>query len=68
MGKTAPIVGKRIAFQGVAGANSEAVIWQHFGPSTATNPIETLPMETFDDIFRAVESGAATHGMLPVEN
>ena len=57
-----------VAFQGVAGANSEAAIWQHFGAGTDGAKVTPLPMETFDDIFRAVEAGAATHGMLPVEN
>ena len=58
----------KVGFQGVAGANSEAAIWQHFGTGTDGAKVTTLPLETFDDIFRAVESGAATHGMLPVEN
>lgn len=58
----------KVAFQGVAGANSEAAVWQHFGPTTDHQQVTTLPLETFDDIFRAVEAGAATHGMLPVEN
>ena len=52
-----------VAFQGVAGANSEAAIRQHFGAQ-----VTTLPVDAFDDIFRAVESGTATYGMLPVEN
>ena len=53
----------KIAFQGVTGANSEAAIRQHFG-----DQVGTLACESFDDLFQAVESGAATHGMLPVEN
>jgi prephenate dehydratase len=52
-----------VAFQGVAGANSEAAIRQHYGAE-----VTTLPVDTFDDIFRAVESNTATYGMLPVEN
>ncbi|MHB8627141.1 MAG: prephenate dehydratase [Aggregatilineales bacterium] len=52
-----------VAFQGVAGANSEAAIRQHFGSN-----VTTLPVDAFDDIFRVVESGTATYGMLPVEN
>ena len=53
----------RVAFQGVAGAYSEQACRQHFG-----NDIETLPCETFADIFSAVESQQAEFGMLPVEN
>ncbi len=53
----------RVAFQGVTGANSEMAVRQHFGDSAGT-----LPVESFDDLFLAVESGAATHGMLPIEN
>ncbi len=52
-----------VAFQGVAGANSEAAIRLHFGDG-----VRTMPCETYDEIFRAVESGAADFGMLPVEN
>ena len=52
-----------VAFQGVHGANSEQAIRQHYGDS-----VDTLPCDTFTDIFKAVESGSATYGMLPVEN
>ncbi len=52
-----------VAFQGVAGANSEAAIRLHFG-----DQVTPLPCETFDQIFKAVESGQAQYGMLPVEN
>lgn len=53
----------RVAFQGEPGAYSQAAIWRLFGPQT-----ECLPCETFEDLFRAVQAGQATHGMLPVEN
>jgi len=52
-----------VAFQGVHGANSDQAIRQHFGDS-----IETLPCESFNDVFEAVETGRAKHGLLPVEN
>ena len=52
-----------VAFQGEHGAYSEEAIYQHFG-----REVETLPCRTFGDIFRAVEEGRATHGMVPVEN
>jgi len=52
-----------VAFQGEHGAYSEEAIRRHFGLDA-----ETLPCETFEDIFSAIQRGRATHGMLPVEN
>jgi prephenate dehydratase len=52
-----------VAFQGTHGAYSEEAIRQHFGDS-----VETLPCESFTDLFKAVETGKATYGMQPVEN
>jgi prephenate dehydratase len=54
---------KTIAFQGIAGAYSEQAIHQFFGPQ-----VESSAQTTLEDIFLAVEDGAAEHGMLPVEN
>jgi len=54
---------KIIAFQGIAGAYSEQAIHQFFGPQ-----VESCAQKTLEDIFLAVEDGAADHGMLPVEN
>ncbi|MGD8245655.1 MAG: prephenate dehydratase [Anaerolineae bacterium] len=54
---------KRVAFQGIAGAYSEQAIRQFFGPQ-----VEAKARNALDDIFLAVESGEADHGMLPVEN
>ncbi|TET52739.1 MAG: prephenate dehydratase [Anaerolineales bacterium] len=53
----------RVAFQGERGAYSEEAIRQHFGSEA-----EPVPCRRFDDIFEAVESGAAEYGMQPVEN
>ena len=53
----------RVAFQGEPGAYSEAAALEHFGAETAT-----LPCETFDAVFAAVESGASQVGLLPIEN
>jgi prephenate dehydratase len=52
-----------VAFQGERGAYSEEAIYQFFGPE-----VETQPCRSFEGIFEAVESGAADHGALPVEN
>jgi prephenate dehydratase len=52
-----------VAFQGEHGAYSEEAIHNHFGPETIT-----LPCESFEDIFSAMQRGEATRGMLPVEN
>ncbi|MBO9310323.1 MAG: prephenate dehydratase [Chloroflexi bacterium] len=52
-----------VAFQGVHGAYSEEACRQHFGED-----VQTLPCESFEELFRAVESRRATYGMQPVEN
>jgi prephenate dehydratase len=53
----------RVSFQGIAGAYSEEAIRQYFGPD-----VESCPCRTFNDLFVAVEEGAADFGMLPIEN
>lgn len=52
----------RIAFQGAAGAYSEAAARRAW-PEAAT-----LPFERFEDVFDAVADTRVTHGILPVEN
>jgi prephenate dehydratase len=52
-----------VAFQGENGAYSEQAVRQHFGEA-----VQTLPCRSFVEIFQAVQNGAATHGMLAVEN
>ncbi len=52
-----------IAFQGEHGAYSEQAVRQHFG-----DEVETLPCRSFLEIFRSVQDGRASHGMLAVEN
>ena len=52
----------RIAYQGAPGAYSEAA-GLRFKPSA-----EPMPCETFEDVFAAVETHQATHGIIPIEN
>jgi prephenate dehydratase len=52
----------RIAFQGEPGAYSEAAALRF------SDHADLLPCEAFEDVFAAVASSKATHGILPVEN
>ncbi len=52
-----------VAFQGEPGAYSEAAVLEHFGAGTPT-----LPCESFDAVFSAVESGQAACGLIAIEN
>ncbi len=52
-----------VAYQGEPGAYSEAAALEYFGGEA-----ETVPQETFDDLFAAVESGACDAGLIPIEN
>lgn len=52
-----------VAYQGEPGAYSQEAIYQHFGEL-----VNTLPCHDFEEIFRAIEEGRATYGLLPVEN
>lgn len=51
-----------VAFQGEPGAYSEAAA-QRYAPDATL-----LPCPSFEDVFRAVESGRAALGVLPIEN
>jgi prephenate dehydratase len=53
----------RVAFQGEAGAFSEAAAVQLWGEE-----IITVPRPTFDAVFRAIADGAADALLVPVEN
>lgn len=53
---------KRIAFQGSLGAYSDLAC------RTAAPDYETLPCDTFEDVFAAVHHGKAELAMLPIEN
>jgi prephenate dehydratase len=52
----------RIAYQGEPGAYSEAAGLKF------KDSAQLMPNPSFEDVFRAVMSGTATHGILPVEN
>jgi arogenate/prephenate dehydratase len=51
-----------VAYQGEPGAYSEAAA-QRYAPDATL-----LPCPSFEDVFRAVEGGQATFGVLPIEN
>lgn len=53
----------RVAYQGEPGAYSEDAVVSHFGESA-----ERIPCLDFRDAFEAVDTGKATHAVLPVEN
>ncbi len=52
----------RVAFQGEPGAYSEQAVFNYFGE------VETLPCESFDAVFDAVNSGKCNAGLIPIEN
>jgi chorismate mutase/prephenate dehydratase len=53
----------RVGYLGPAGTFSHAAVAKHFGTQ-----VEALPFPTFDEIFRAVESGQTEYAVVPVEN
>ena len=54
---------KNVAFQGEAGAYSEAAAYAYFGKE-----VSTLPCKSFEALFAAVTEGKATYGIAPIEN
>jgi chorismate mutase/prephenate dehydratase len=52
-----------IAYLGPAGTYSEAAARKHFGAAPTL-----LPCPAIDDVFRAIESGNAHYGVVPIEN
>lgn len=52
-----------IAFLGPEGTFTQAAALKHFGHS-----IKTIPFTSIGDVFREVESGAVSYGVVPVEN
>ncbi len=53
---------KLIAFQGTIGANSNLACQKFY------SDFEAKAFQTFYDVFKAVESGEVTYGMIPLEN
>lgn len=54
---------RTIAYQGEAGAYSEAAAFEHFDP-----PVETVPQISFEAVFQSVEDGTCDAGLIPIEN
>lgn len=52
-----------IAFLGPEGTFTQSAALKHFGHS-----VNTLPMTSIPDVFREVESGNASYGVVPIEN
>ncbi len=54
---------KKVAFQGEYGAYSELATYEFFGCD-----VKVLPQPSFKNIFEAVATGEADHGIIPIEN
>lgn len=52
-----------IAFQGERGAFSEEAAFRFFGPGA-----RTVPVKTFEGVFRSVRDGDSRYGIVPIEN
>lgn len=53
----------RVAYLGPEGTFTQQAATKHFGHSSVTKPVSTI-----DQVFREVESGAVSYGVVPVEN
>ncbi len=53
----------KIAYQGEAGAFSEAALFEHFG-----SEMESVACPSFRDVFLAVENRDCDFGIIPIEN
>lgn len=54
----------RISFQGENGAYSEAALIEHFSGVA----VDTVPCETFENVFESVSEGSCDYGFIPIEN
>src|SRR5712691_1486664 len=52
-----------VAIQGEAGSFSHAAALEAFGPD-----LRLVPRPSFGELFRAVETGEADRGVVPIEN
>lgn len=52
-----------VAFQGAHGAFSEEALYQYYDQD-----VQSLPCDTFEHLFEAVDQGEAQFGVVPVEN
>lgn len=53
----------QIAFLGPEGTFTHQAVLKHFG-----HGVEAVPMGAIDEVFREVEAGAVSYGIVPVEN
>ena len=53
----------KIAFQGRHGAYSESAAFHLFGKN-----IETVPIDTFEDLHKTVQNKEVSYGVIPIEN
>lgn len=53
----------KVAYLGPEGTYTQAAVYKHFGQA-----VEARSASAIDEIFRDVESGAATYGVVPIEN
>jgi prephenate dehydratase len=54
----------RIAFQGEPGAFSEAAVLEHY----TQEQVDTVPCESFEQVFSAVSEDICGYGFIPIEN
>jgi prephenate dehydratase len=52
----------KVSFQGEPGAYSEQAVFNYFGD------VETLPCDSFDEMFDSVASGKSDAALIPIEN
>ncbi len=53
----------KVTYQGEAGAYSEMAVYKFFG-----HKVEPVPCKDFRDVFESVKTGAASNGVIPIEN
>ncbi len=53
----------KVTYQGERGAYSEMAVFKFFG-----SKVEAVPCEDFRHVFESVKTGAAPHGVVPIEN